>query len=207
MKDKLKEGVKYDGGKLRFDLIPGEALIELAKIYTFGAAKYEDNNWRKGMKWSRIFGAIMRHTWAWYMGEDIDPESGLPHMSHAAWGCFTLMSYAKHKREFDDRIKVDFNMCLDENDEVIKERAKDDAIVNSYRSNERLEEGYTKDIKVTNRETGETILYPNAVKEILEGEEVTKEYVDKNTQSNSVSGHLYKDADILIKRLWSKLSF
>lgn len=183
MEDKLKEGIKYDGGKLRFDLIPGEALIELAKIYTFGAAKYEDHNWRKGMKWSRIFGAIMRHTWAWFMGEDIDPESKLPHMAHAAWGCFTLMSYAKIKPEFDDRIKVDVN------------------------AEKRAEKGYNLDIKVTNKKTGKTVLYPNAAKEILEDNEVTKEYVDENTQSNNTLGQFYKDAEILLKGLWTRRGF
>lgn len=100
-----KEGVKYDGGKLRYDLIPAYALEQLAAIYTMGSKKYDDNNWRKGMKWTRIFGALMRHAWAWYRGQDIDPESGLNHMAHASWNCFTLVEYARIRPEFDDRIK------------------------------------------------------------------------------------------------------
>ena len=103
--EKLAQGIKYDEGKLRFDLIPGDALEELAIIYTFGARKYEDNNWRKGMLWSRVFGAIMRHLWAFFRGQDLDPESGRPHLAHAAWGCFTLLNYMKTRKEFDDRIK------------------------------------------------------------------------------------------------------
>ena len=102
-----REGVKYDGGKLRYDLIPADALEELAAIYTMGAKKYEDHNWRKGMKWSRPFAALMRHAWSWFRGEDIDPESGLNHMAHAAWNCFTLINYAKTHPEFDNRIKND----------------------------------------------------------------------------------------------------
>jgi hypothetical protein len=46
-KDELKEGTKYDGGKLRYDLIDAYALEQLAAVYTFGAKKYEDDNWRK----------------------------------------------------------------------------------------------------------------------------------------------------------------
>jgi|GEM_PF-1419395 len=102
-----KEGVKYDGGKLRYDLIPADCLEELAKIYTMGAQKYDDHNWRKGMKWSRPFAALMRHAWSWFKGEDIDPESGLPHLAHAAWNCFTLLNYSRSHPEYDDRIKND----------------------------------------------------------------------------------------------------
>jgi hypothetical protein len=103
MTDKFEEGVKLDEGKNRYDLIDAYTLNELAKVYTYGTIKYEDHNWRKGMRFSRIFGAIMRHTWAFWKGEDIDPESGLPHMAHAAWGCFTLLNYSKYHKNLDDR--------------------------------------------------------------------------------------------------------
>jgi len=98
-------GIKYDEGKLRYDLIPGDALESLVEVYTFGSKKYDDNNWRKGLSWNRVFGAIMRHLWAWFRGEDSDKESGLPHLAHAAWGCFTLLSLAKTNIDYDDRIK------------------------------------------------------------------------------------------------------
>lgn len=97
------EGVKYDDGKLRFDLIPAFALEQLAAIYTMGAAKYADRNWEKGIKYSRVFAAIMRHLWAFWRGETIDSESGLPHVAHAAWGCFALLQYLSTCPEFDDR--------------------------------------------------------------------------------------------------------
>ena len=96
---------KTDFGKVRFELIPGDALEELAKIYTYGALKYEANSWRKGSSFSRIFGAMQRHAWAFWRGEEIDEESGLYHIMQAAWNCFTLFIYSKTKPEFDDRIK------------------------------------------------------------------------------------------------------
>jgi len=97
------EGVKYDAEKSRYDLIPAYPLEQLAKIYTFGATKYADHNWRKGLTWSRVFSAIMRHLWAFWRGEDNDPETGLPHVVHAAWGCFTLLQYMKDGSGTDDR--------------------------------------------------------------------------------------------------------
>ena len=102
-----KEGVKLDQGKARYDLIDPYALHMLAEVYTYGTIKYDDNNWRKGFKWGRIFGALMRHSWAFWRGEDNDPESGLPHMAHAAWQCFTLLNFSKYKIGEDDRFKLD----------------------------------------------------------------------------------------------------
>lgn len=102
----LKEGVKYDQDKERYDLFPPEALNDIAKIFTYGSRKYDDRNWEKGISWGRIFGAIMRHSWAFWKGEDLDQESGLPHMAHAAWGCIVLLQYMRTKKEFDDRVKI-----------------------------------------------------------------------------------------------------
>lgn len=101
------EGIKFDQDKLRYDLIPGNALDELAKVYTFGAKKYADRNWEKGMAWSRIFGAIMRHAWAWFRGQTHDPETGLNHMVHAAWGCLALVEYSITNKGQDDRVQTD----------------------------------------------------------------------------------------------------
>jgi len=99
----LKDGVKFDNDKERFDLLPSAPLIKLAQIYTFGAKKYDDRNMEKGMKWGRVFAAIMRHLWKWWGGEENDQESGMSHLAHAAWGCFTLLDYTERRREFDDR--------------------------------------------------------------------------------------------------------
>lgn len=85
----LTEGVKYDAGKPRMDLLPFDAVTAVAVVLTYGAAKYADRNWEKGMKWGRLLGAALRHLFAWARGEDIDEESKLPHLSHAA--CCVLM--------------------------------------------------------------------------------------------------------------------
>lgn len=100
-------GRKDDNGKLRFDLLPVRPLEQIASIYTYGANKYDDNNWRGGISWGRVFGASMRHLWAFWRGEDNDPESGLSHLAHAAFGCLTLLEYMETHRELDDRIHQD----------------------------------------------------------------------------------------------------
>lgn len=99
------EGRKDDTGKLRFDLIPPEALEGLARVLTFGAGKYTPRNWEKGMAWGRVFGALMRHLWAWWRGEDKDPETGFSHLDHAACCIAFLQTYVVRKIGEDDRAK------------------------------------------------------------------------------------------------------
>lgn len=87
----------------RHDLIPIGALKALALVYGVGAQKYDDHNWRAGYRWSLSYAALQRHLTAFWNGEDIDPESGLPHMAHAAWHCFTLITFMHEHPEKDDR--------------------------------------------------------------------------------------------------------
>ncbi len=94
-----KKGTKLE----RFDLIPVEPLEELARLYGWGALKYSEYNWQKGYDWKYSFAAMMRHAWAFWRGEDKDPESGLCHLAHVAWHCFTMMWFTKHYSQGDHR--------------------------------------------------------------------------------------------------------
>ena len=77
-------GRKFDGNKLEYGLLPPYALQETVKVLTFGAQKYERDNWKKVPDSKRrYYDALQRHLWAWKMGENIDPESGLHHLAHA----------------------------------------------------------------------------------------------------------------------------
>lgn len=92
------------GAKLaRFDLIPPEALWELAERYGLGCAKYEPRNWERGYAWSLSFAALQRHAWAWWAGEDRDAETGQSHMVAVAWHAFALFVFAKRGIGTDDR--------------------------------------------------------------------------------------------------------
>ena len=100
-------GCKNDQGieKLRYDLIPVYPLEEVARVYTLGAKKYADHNWRKGIAWSRVYSAMQRHANAYWRGESIDPEDGQKHLASVVWAAFTLMEYEKFKWGEDDRWK------------------------------------------------------------------------------------------------------
>jgi hypothetical protein len=77
-------GRKFDGGKLQYGLIPPLALKATVDVLTFGAEKYEPDNWKVVPDSKRrYFDALQRHVWAWKEGEQIDPESGKHHLAHA----------------------------------------------------------------------------------------------------------------------------
>lgn len=100
------EGVKHDSGKPRYELIPPEALEGTVRVLTFGARKYGDRNFERGILYSRVFGAAMRHLWTWWRGEDNDPETGESHLHHAACCVMMLQTYTERSMKgFDDRPK------------------------------------------------------------------------------------------------------
>lgn len=92
------------GTKLaRYDLIPAGPLEELAKHYGRGSRKYADRNWEKGYEWSKSFAALNRHLWAFWNRENIDPETGSPHLAAVAWHAFAMLEYTRTHPELDDR--------------------------------------------------------------------------------------------------------
>ena len=79
-----EQGRKYDGGKLRYDLIPVLALEEMVKGLTFGTNKYDDNNWVKvpnGRK--RYLAAALRHIQEYRKGNLWDEEQDIHHLAAA----------------------------------------------------------------------------------------------------------------------------
>jgi len=108
---------KHDKGKTRFDLIPPWPLDQVAQVYTFGVKKYAEHNWLKGMRWSRIIGALFRHIYKWLRGESYDEETGLHHLAHAAWQCFALMEYERNNIGVDDRVPYNLDLLKKEEQE------------------------------------------------------------------------------------------
>lgn len=101
----FREGSKADTKKRRYDLVPSSLERQLAEVMTYGAQKYRDLNWTKGLKYHRLYAAIRRHLDAWWTGEDTDPESGLSHLAHIAANCAMLLSFSDSNlhQSLDDR--------------------------------------------------------------------------------------------------------
>ncbi len=76
---------------------------QIAEHFGKGAAKYADRNWERGYEWSLSFAALQRHLWAFWMGEDHDPEMGSHHLAAAGFHVLALLTFVEEHPSLDDR--------------------------------------------------------------------------------------------------------
>lgn len=95
--------LKHDNGKPKLSLVNRECLNGIAKAMEYGMLKYEKNNYKKGMEWSRVLDALLRHATAWGEKEELDPESALNHLYHAGACINMLLYYIENNVGKDDR--------------------------------------------------------------------------------------------------------
>lgn len=96
-------GAKKAGNLQRVGLVPPEFILALSKHYGVGAKKYAAHNWRGGYDWELSYNAAMRHLLQFWQGEDIDEETGSPHVISAAWHCCALSIFMEEHPELDTR--------------------------------------------------------------------------------------------------------
>lgn len=99
--------------KLTFSAMPWEVISELALGLSEGARKYGRYNYQHiGVRSSIYFDATMRHLTAWFLGEDIDPDSGIHHITKAMTSLAVLRSAQMHGKCTDDRpVEFDSNVA------------------------------------------------------------------------------------------------
>ncbi len=101
----MSKGTKHDTGKPQMDLLSHNALLEIAKVFTFGADRYGRFNYRNGIAYSRIIAAAYRHLGAFNSGVDTDSESHLSHIAHLAACSIMLLDMLREHSKLDDRYK------------------------------------------------------------------------------------------------------
>lgn len=80
--DKITDGLKHDGGKLRLSLVPAEAIKAIGAVMTHGAEKYGKDTYKQ-VEPERYRDALMRHVCKWLKDpHGKDEDSGLPHLWH-----------------------------------------------------------------------------------------------------------------------------
>ena len=88
-----ERGLRFNKGKLRYDLLHYKAQEGIVKVLTKGAEKYAPRNWEKGMPWMEVMASMKRHIAAWESGEDYDPETGLLHVDHIQCNAHFLSAF------------------------------------------------------------------------------------------------------------------
>lgn len=116
---------RFNHGKLRMDLVPVSAVNALARVLTYGAAKYDPNNWRRGFEYSVPYACLMRHMMAWQDGEDIDSESGLSHLDHAIANLAMLIEFERECPHLDDRWATKCKQGKDDGKENSEEKSEE----------------------------------------------------------------------------------
>lgn len=97
----MNRATRYNAGKPRMGLLPPSLLKGVAEVMTFGATKYEVDNWKKGLTDENCLSSCLRHITSYMDGEVMDKESGLPHIAHAACNLAFMLHF--HKEEWFDR--------------------------------------------------------------------------------------------------------
>lgn len=93
-------------GKMPLHLWPKTASVVGSLALTDGALKYGRSNWRvAGVKATIYTDALERHMTAWLEGEDVDPDSGIPHLGHAL-ACLAILVDAQAAGKLTDDRQV-----------------------------------------------------------------------------------------------------
>ena len=119
----MKKDVKRDNPKdaigamkAKFSTVPAGVIFDVGLAMLEGAVKYGRHNYRGiGVRSSIYYDAAMGHIADWWEGEDVDPDSGLSHITKAIASLVVLRDAMMQDKLTDDRpprskvLKRDFN--------------------------------------------------------------------------------------------------
>lgn len=90
--------------KVPLSTVPSNVLMEVGAAMLEGARKYGRHNYREaGVRASVYYDGLMRHMMAWWEGQDIDPDSGLNHVTKAIATLVVLRDAMMNDMLTDDR--------------------------------------------------------------------------------------------------------
>lgn len=103
--EKIKDSNPKDSvgiKKVPFSTVPAPVIAEVGLAMLEGGRKYGRHNYRAiGIRASVYYDACLRHLTAWWEGENIDPDSGLSHLTKAI-ACLVVMKDAINLEKWSD---------------------------------------------------------------------------------------------------------
>lgn len=113
--DKITDGLKHDGGKLRLSLVPAEAIEAIGAVMTHGAEKYGKDSYKQ-VEPERYRDALMRHVCKWLKDpHGKDEDSGMPHLWH-------IITNAAFLCELDTFYVARSNTNVTEEEEIFRKK-------------------------------------------------------------------------------------
>lgn len=100
--DTILRGDRYNKDKLRWSLVDWKTLEGMVRVLEFGAAKYDVDNWKKGLLAKDILDSLMRHIVALQQGELVDLESNLSHADHIQCNAMFLSHMLAHRPDMNN---------------------------------------------------------------------------------------------------------
>lgn len=90
--------------KAPMSTVSGPVMAEVGVAMLEGACKYGRHNFRAvGVRASVYYDATMRHLFSWWEGEDLDPDSGMSHVTKAITSLMVLRDAMIQSKVTDDR--------------------------------------------------------------------------------------------------------
>lgn len=93
---KESKSLRYNEGKPKWSLVDFKSLEPMVRVLEYGCTKYEKDNWKKGLDNIEVLESLSRHLFALMSGEELDPESQLPHIGHIMCNAM-FFQYHKNK--------------------------------------------------------------------------------------------------------------
>jgi hypothetical protein len=88
--------------KAPMSTVPANVLAEIGVAMLEGSVKYGRHNYRAaGVRASVYYDAVMRHLMSWWEGEDMDPDSGMNHITKAL-SCLVVLRDAQMQQMYTD---------------------------------------------------------------------------------------------------------
>lgn len=151
----MSSGTKNDQGKAPIHFLTREFIEGVAQAQGYGAKKYDAYNFCKGLSHTRLLDAAFRHLFAYTWGEDIDAESGIPHIFLAGANLNMLSYMVKNHPELDDRYRSENKISegvtsmlaiLSENPRFEQEEFEQEAKKHTDAAVQNILDGFNKDL-------------------------------------------------------------
>jgi len=104
--NKLEKATRNNSGKPKWHLMDMPSFEPMIRALEWGAERYGEFNWQKGLSVIETLDSLQRHFIAFQNGQDIDEESGKSTLGHLACNVMFLLWTMQNKPEWDDRKKI-----------------------------------------------------------------------------------------------------